>query len=239
MAAMRGGAVASIHSLSIPQPRRPNPTQIPIPFKEENTQKPQPNDLTPFPSPLRRRAALLLFLLPSIASSSAASAFSFGISGPKEWLREQKKKAAKFVLAPIEASRKSLSDAHLLLTSGTDSEVEEIEEVRRLLGSAARDCVPEQRNSIVAFQSRTGVEVCTFSLLVKNAASLLDERDPVKLEAEARLSDVVRSFSALGNLMDDDHFHLATDRDKLRDGLMDTISALNKFEQGIKDCLGI
>ncbi|OAY81435.1 hypothetical protein ACMD2_01782 [Ananas comosus] len=32
------------------------------------------------------------------------------------------------------------------------------EEVRSLLYSAARDCVPEQRNSLVAFQSQTGVE---------------------------------------------------------------------------------
>ena len=29
-----------------------------------------------------------------------------------------------------------------------------------MLNSAARDCVPEDRNSFVAFQAKTGVEVC-------------------------------------------------------------------------------
>lgn len=35
-------------------------------------------------------------------------------------------------------------------------------------------------------------QVCTFRLIVKNAASLLDDRDPVKLEAEAKLTDLIR-----------------------------------------------
>lgn len=36
------------------------------------------------------------------------------------------------------------------------------------------------------------LQVCTFRLLVNNAASLLDNGDPVKLEAEARLAEVIR-----------------------------------------------
>lgn len=36
------------------------------------------------------------------------------------------------------------------------------------------------------------VQVCTFRLVVKNAASLLDKNDPVKLEAEASLDDLIR-----------------------------------------------
>lgn len=36
------------------------------------------------------------------------------------------------------------------------------------------------------------MQVCTFRLLVKNAASLLDKGDPVKLEAEAMLNDLIR-----------------------------------------------
>lgn len=39
---------------------------------------------------------------------------------------------------------------------------EDAEEVRGRIGAAGRDCVPRQRNSIVAFQSRTGVEVGAF-----------------------------------------------------------------------------
>jgi len=36
------------------------------------------------------------------------------------------------------------------------------------------------------------MQVCTFRLIVKNAASLLDGADPVKLEAETRLGDLIR-----------------------------------------------
>jgi hypothetical protein len=36
--------------------------------------------------------------------------------------------------------------------------------VRGRLSAAGRDCVPRERNSIVAFQSRTGVEVGEFSV---------------------------------------------------------------------------
>lgn len=53
----------------------------------------------------------------------------------------------------------------LFFTAATDSNStnEEIEEVQRLFKSAARDCVPEDRNSFVAFQANTGVEVRHFA----------------------------------------------------------------------------
>lgn len=35
-------------------------------------------------------------------------------------------------------------------------------------------------------------QVCTFKLVLKNAASLLDDKDPVILEAENILNDLVR-----------------------------------------------
>lgn len=35
----------------------------------------------------------------------------------------------------------------------------DLEEVQKLLVSAARDCVPQDRNSFVVIQSKTGVEV--------------------------------------------------------------------------------
>jgi hypothetical protein len=38
-------------------------------------------------------------------------------AGPKDWLKEQKKKASKFVLAPIDASRESLRSAYVLLST--------------------------------------------------------------------------------------------------------------------------
>lgn len=42
---------------------------------------------------------------------------------------------------------------------------EDAEEVKGRILAAGRDCVPRQRNSIVALQSRTGVEVVFFFLL--------------------------------------------------------------------------
>ncbi|XP_048332531.1 uncharacterized protein LOC107420221 isoform X2 [Ziziphus jujuba] len=144
----------------------------------------------------RRDIASLSFLVlaPYSLSQCAppATAISIGISGPKDWLKEQKKKSSKFLLAPIDASRESLRAAYLLLTRDSDYTNKDIEEVQRLLRSAARDCDPAERNSFVSFQANTGVEVCTFRLVVKNAASLLADKDPVKLEAEAILNDLIR-----------------------------------------------
>ena len=41
----------------------------------------------------------------------------------------------------------------------SDYSSKDMEEVQRLLSSAVRDCVPGERNSFVAFQANTGVEV--------------------------------------------------------------------------------
>lgn len=104
-----------------------------------------------------------------------------------------------------------------------------------LLSSAGRDCVVQDRNSLVAFQAKTGVEVCTFQLIVNNASSLLADKDPVKLEAEASLTDLIRSFTSLNAMAN----QTDSSRQKVADALMETVSSLNKFEQNIKDCLDI
>ncbi|XP_015575030.1 uncharacterized protein LOC8288928 [Ricinus communis] len=197
------------------------------------------------PSPIeisRRDAALLsvLALVSSLSQPAPATAFSIGISGPKDWLKEQKKKSSKFLLAPIDASREILRSAYLLLTASESGySNKELQEVQTLLRSAARDCVPQDRNSFVAFQANTGVEVCTFRLIVKNAASLLDKKDPVKLEAEVMLNDLIRSFTSLTGLANEANILIASDRKEIADALMKTLSSLNKFEQGVKDCLEV
>ncbi|KAA8537627.1 hypothetical protein F0562_027235 [Nyssa sinensis] len=192
----------------------------------------------------RRETALLsiIALFPSLFFPASATAFSIGISGPKDWLREQKKKASKFLLAPIDASRNSLRAAYLSLTTtnnNSDFAVKDLEEIQTLIRSAVRDCVPQERNSFVTFQASTGVEVCTFRLVVKNASSLLDDKDPVKLEAEADLSELIRSFTSLNGMANQADIQLPSSRQKVADALMNTISSLDKFEQGIKDCLEI
>ncbi|KAL3340939.1 hypothetical protein AABB24_029213 [Solanum stoloniferum] len=196
------------------------------------------------PSPLeakffsRRNAVVWLSLIAPL--THPASALSFGISGPKEWLRDQKKKTAKYLLAPIEASRNILQYANLLLTR-TEPEFgeKELEEVQSLLRSAARDCVPQERNSFVQFQSKSGVEVCTFQLVVKNASSLLPDKDPVKLAAEAKLIDLIRSFASLSDMANEFDVQVASNRQKVANALMDTVTCLDNFEQGVKECLEV
>ncbi|KAF3775070.1 hypothetical protein EJ110_NYTH51413 [Nymphaea thermarum] len=186
----------------------------------------------------RRKAAALCCLVAFLASGyPSRAALALGTSGLKEWLKEQKRKASKYVLAPIDASRQRLRTAYDLLKSSPDNSSNVVEETKRLVNVAARDCVPQDRNSFVAFQASTGVEVCTFRLIVKNASSLLDAKDPVKLEAEALLGSLIRSFVLLGDVLD--ATDLASDREKVEGRLIDAIAALDNFEQGIKNCLDV
>ncbi|CAL5205348.1 unnamed protein product [Lathyrus oleraceus] len=184
----------------------------------------------------RRNISLLSFF----SISAPASAIDIGISGPKDWLKEQKKKSSKFLLAPVDASRETLRSVYLFLTE-TDAAFtdEDLQKFQQLFRSAARDCVPQDRNSFVAFQANTGVEVCTFRLVVKNAASLLGKKDPVKLEAEALLDNLIRSFTYISGMASETNIDLASDRRKIADAISDTITCLDKFEQGIRDCLEI
>ncbi|XP_023545902.1 uncharacterized protein LOC111805195 isoform X1 [Cucurbita pepo subsp. pepo] len=189
----------------------------------------------------RRGLTMLSFLsaMPSLFLPAPATAFDIGISGPKDWLREQKRKASRFLLAPIEASRGSLHAVYLMLSNDSDYSNKDMEDVQRMLKSAARDCVLKDRNSFVQFQASTGVEVCTFQLIVKNAASLLGNEDPIKLEAESRLKDLVSSFTSLNSLAYETDIQVNSNRQKVLDAVNDTIDSLDKFEKGIKDCLEI
>ncbi|PUZ36809.1 hypothetical protein GQ55_9G066700 [Panicum hallii var. hallii] len=232
--------VRAIHSLAAPQ----GPPSARPPLRRGTAAASPLRGSSPPPPPAslslasRRAALLALVLAAAPARPDAAAAFSLGIPGPKELLREQKKKSASFLLAPIAASRDTLLKAQALLASPNAS-AGDAEEVRGRISAAGRDCVPRERNSIVAFQSKTGVEVCTFSLILKNAASLLTKKDPLKVEADTRLVELIQSFSDLGTLVESSNFELIGDREKMKDGLLSTISALDKFEQSVKDCLGV
>ncbi|GAB2219004.1 hypothetical protein Droror1_Dr00006629 [Drosera rotundifolia] len=220
----------------------------PSPLKPHTTTSPShlsPRDRTPQHGlEVRRREIALLLslggLIPIIGRPAPAFAFEFGISGPKDWLKEQKKKSIKFILAPIDASRRILRSAFLLL-SGKDAEYgdKELEEVRRLVKTAARDCVVNERNYLVSFQAKTGVEVCTFSLVVNNASSLLDDGDPLKLEAEAKLDDLVKSFTLLNSMVNNVNIQVLSSREKLAEAVTRTTFFLNKFEEGVRDCIDV
>ncbi|KAF5747115.1 Chloroplast thylakoid membrane [Tripterygium wilfordii] len=178
---------------------------------------------------------IVLFLLHPNPNFGFLNCF---VAGPKDWLKAQKRKASRFLLAPIDASRESLRSAYVLLTtSDYKYNDKDLEGVQRILRSASRDCVLQERNSFVEFQANTGVEVCTFQLIVNNASSLLDERDPVRLEAEDMLNDLISAFTNLNGLASKSDIQLASSRLMVADALKDTISVLNKFEQGVMACL--
>ncbi|CAL9117875.1 unnamed protein product [Musa textilis] len=212
-AAIGGGVIQMLVSRHPPRRWIPSgPSALPFEVEAAAAAEEVEGALGP-PKSLRRTALLLLALPALVPAPSAAVALSIGIPGPKEWLKEQKKKSAKFVLAPIEASRNTLRSAFDLLDApDSQSTAVNSEEMRRLLNLASRDCVPLQRSSLVQLQSQTGVEVCTFRLIVNNAASLLDKNNPVKLEAEVALDDLIRSFSLLGDVIIDGNFQLEADR---------------------------
>ncbi|EHA8587405.1 hypothetical protein COCNU_scaffold002089G000040 [Cocos nucifera] len=79
--------------------------------------------------------------------------------------------------------------------------------------------------------------VCTFRLLVKNAASLLDKGDPVKLDVEAMLNDLIRSFSLLGSVIDSSNFEFTTDSissDKGKDQYKIPTDGIDQSKMGIR-----
>ncbi|KAI3943971.1 hypothetical protein MKW92_005818 [Papaver armeniacum] len=198
-------------------PPKPIQSESPLPpLKPPPLQQQQQQHFILITKANRRNFSVLplLTLIPFLYQPSPASAFSFGISGPKDWLRDQKKKASKYVLAPIDASRNSLRSAHLLLTKDSDNPDKDLEEVQNLLRSATRDCAPLERNSFVSFQASTGVEVCTFTLVLKNAASLLDDKDPVKLDTEAILGSLIRCpcLQTTNNVTNQDNNQLVTEK---------------------------
>ncbi|XP_039053290.1 uncharacterized protein LOC120195292 isoform X1 [Hibiscus syriacus] len=109
--------------------------------------------------------------------------------------------------------RENLRSAYLLLIDNESANSSKhLEEVQKVLKSAASDCVVQERNSFVAFQANTGVEVCTYRLIVKNAYSLLEKKNPVKLEAEAMLDDLISSFTSLNRLVNESDIQVVSNR---------------------------
>jgi hypothetical protein len=60
---------------------------------------------------------------------------------------------------------------------------------KKNVSSSANNFLTEDVINLIIFFY---AQVCTFRLIVKNAASLLGKKDPVKLEAEALLDNLIR-----------------------------------------------
>jgi hypothetical protein len=83
------------------------------------------------------------------------------------------------------------------------------------------------------------LQVCTFRLVLKNAASLLDKDDPLKVNADAALDALIRSFVALDRLLADGAAGATSRRENVMGALKETTVALDSFERGVRNCLGI
>lgn len=151
-------------------------------------------------------------------------------------MKGQKKKTAEFLLAPILASRDRLKDAFSLIQT---SSLGDLLEADKLVKVAARDCIKPKEASFTAFQVKTGVEVCTFRLILKNAASLLDDSDPTKLSADAALNNLISSFTSLDGIVSTISSGVSSMSDSVADAFNKTNNDLDTFERSIRDCLGI
>ncbi|RWW88814.1 hypothetical protein BHE74_00002301 [Ensete ventricosum] len=174
-ASIGGGVIQMLVSRHPPWrwiPSRPSA----LPFEVEEAVAEEVEESLRPPKSFRRSAVLLLALPALVPAPSAAAALSIGIPGPKEWLKEQKKKSAKFVLAPIEASRNTL----------------------------------------------------------RSAVDLLNDRFPCLV-----MLSLMATFSSKQIGRTNLYSSLLCCREKVKDGLAKTISSLDKFEQGIKECLGV
>eukprot|EP00850_Spirogloea_muscicola_P020802 SM000227S07448 [mRNA] locus=s227:154871:157281:+ [translate_table: standard] len=184
--------------------------------------------------------------LGSEAALGPRPAHALGFSGLKDLLTEQKKRTADFLYRPIERSRAKLDQVLRLVgveVAGDDALREAID----LTTAAARDCILPNAGSLAGFQLSTGIEasahslcllVCTFKLILKNAASLLDNADARKLDGEAALADLVRNFTALKGELLDSVSKRTGERSGLTAAVKDTVAALDNFQASIKEVLG-
>eukprot|EP00271_Cylindrocystis_brebissonii_P020070 TRINITY_DN6494_c0_g1_i1.p1 TRINITY_DN6494_c0_g1~~TRINITY_DN6494_c0_g1_i1.p1 ORF type:complete len:309 (+),score=46.83 TRINITY_DN6494_c0_g1_i1:154-1080(+) len=173
-----------------------------------------------------------------VAYPEAAEAFSIGFSGPKDWLREQKKRSSPTLFKPIQASRKRLEAMSVLLEGGgLDSAA--YEEATYLLHLASQDCTVPDSGSFLDLQKKTGIEVCTFALVLKNAASLLEDDDEIKLAAEASLKDVILAFEDLSEQLETQMGGSSDDRKGVVAAVASTQGYLNQFEGSIRAVLGL
>ncbi|XWS24363.1 hypothetical protein CRYUN_Cryun28dG0095300 [Craigia yunnanensis] len=60
-----------------------------------------------------------------------------------------------------------------------------------------------------------------------------------KLEVEAMEDNLISSFTSLNSLANETNIQVASSRQRVADAPMATINSLDKFEQGVKDCLEV
>ncbi|CAI5490357.1 unnamed protein product [Closterium sp. Naga37s-1] len=144
-------------------------------------------------APAASAAAAVALSLGIAATAAPESAQAFGLAGPKEWLKAQKRKSMQFLLNPLMVSSARLAAAKAEFEASTTPS--ELASVQAGVREASLDCL--------APGFTPGVELCTFKLILKNAASLLDKNDPALVLGEEALLDLIWSFRQLHGLLDE------------------------------------
>eukprot|EP00897_Mesotaenium_endlicherianum_P005129 jgi/Mesen1/4644/ME000241S03686 len=159
----------------------------------------------------------------------------------KDWLRQQKIRTSDGLLKPIRSSRDRLTGI-IDLVANEGATQEQVKRAKEIATDAARDCVAPAAGSFFSFQADSGVEVCTYALILKNGGSLLNKNDPLLLAAEARLGDLVRKFEDLISELDSLTSvvgPLSVDRPAIEQSVRAVQTSMDDFEAGVKGVLGV
>ncbi|CAI7732876.1 unnamed protein product [Closterium sp. NIES-53] len=175
-------------------------------------------------APAAAAAAAVALSLGIAATAAPGSAQAFGLSGPKEWLKAQKRKSMQFLLNPLMVSSARLAAAKAEFEASTTPS--ELASVQAGVREASLDCL--------APGFTPGVELCTFKLILKNAASLLDKNDPALVLGEEALLDLIWSFRELHGLLDEAQGSDPPPREYIMDSFSNVKTASQYFQSTIE-----
>ncbi|CAI5468870.1 unnamed protein product [Closterium sp. Yama58-4] len=175
-------------------------------------------------APAATAAAAVALSLGIAATAAPESAQAFGLSGPKEWLKAQKRKSMQFLLNPLMVSSAHLAAAKAEFEASTTPS--ELASVQAGVREASLDCL--------APGFTPGVELCTFKLILKNAASLLDKNDPALVLGEEALLDLIWSYRQLHGLLDEAQGSDPPPREYIMDAFSNVQTASKFFQSTIE-----
>ncbi|CAI5467218.1 unnamed protein product [Closterium sp. Yama58-4] len=175
-------------------------------------------------APSTAAAAAVALSLGIAATAAPGSAQAFGLAGPKEWLKAQKRKSMQFLLNPLMVSSARLAAAKAEFEAATTPS--ELASVQAGVREASLDCL--------APGFTPGVELCTFKLILKNSASLLDKNDPALVLGEEALLDLIWSYRQLHGLLDEAQGSDPPPREYIMDAFSNVETASKFFQSTIE-----
>lgn len=162
------------------------------------------------------------------SGATAESADAFALTGPKEWLKAQKRKSMQYLLNPLAVSAERLAAAkEEYMSTASSPPPADLSPVIAHVRDASLDCL--------APGFAPGVELCTFKLILKNSSSLLDDYDAAKLKGEDALLGLVGSFTELHLQLEEAQEQQGTDRGTILSSFSSVEKSLAQFEDAIRE----